>query len=95
MSYELEPKVIRLTPFNSEGGGALAAVQIAFGPIVLSTKLCKNGNGFFLSLPSRRSEARDRWFEQVVITDPMLKMMAQTKAVIEYEKHAQGELIAV
>ena len=94
MSYELEPKIVRLTPFNSEGG-ALAAVQIAFGPILMSTKLFKTGNGFFLSLPSRKSEARDRWYDQVVITDPGLKMKAQAQAVLEYERLSEGELVAV
>ena len=94
MTYQIDPEIIRLIPFKLEGG-ALAAVEIAFGPILVSTKLYKTASGFFLSLPSRKSEAHDRWYEQVTITDPALKAKAQTKAVLEFEKVSRGELVAI
>jgi hypothetical protein len=94
MTYQLEPTIIRLTPFQKEGG-ALAAVDIAFGPIAVSAKLYKSESGFFLSLPSRHSERNDKWYPQVTISDLALKMRAQLKAVEEYERLSRGELIAV
>ncbi len=94
MTYELEPQIIRLIPFKSEGG-ALAAVEIAFGPIVVNAKLYKSANGLFLSLPSRHSESQDKWYDQVTITDRGLQMKAQVKAVSEYERLSRTELIAI
>jgi DNA-binding cell septation regulator SpoVG len=94
MTYEIEPKVVRLIPFQSEGG-ALAAADVAFGPIVVSAKLYQTGSGYFLSLPSRHSEAKDKWYEQVSISDLGLKLKAQARVVSEYERLSKGEVIAV
>lgn len=91
----MEPTVVRLFPFQSEGG-ALAAVQMAFGPICVSMKLHKAASGgHFLSVPSRKSEARDKWYEQVTINDPVLMKMAVTKAVAELERMERSEAVAV
>ncbi len=94
MTYELDPQIVRLIPFQNEGG-ALAAVDIAFGPIVVSAKLYQTSSGYFLSLPSRHSEGKNKWYEQVSISDLKLKLKAQSKAVTEYERLSRGELIAV
>ena len=94
MSYELDPQIVRLFPFQSESG-ALAAVDIAFGPIVVSTKLYRSEQGFFLSLPSQHNEVKDRWYDQVHIADVGLKMKAQVKAVTEYERLCREKLVAV
>jgi hypothetical protein len=93
-TYPIEPKVIRLVPFHSEGG-ALAAVDIAFGPISVNTKLYKTASGYFLSLPSRKSEAQDKWYEQVSVNDPFLLKMAETRAVSEFERLSRSEVVAV
>ena len=95
MTYSIEPEVTRVTPFHTEGG-ALAAIEISFGPISVNTKLRKNDSGHFLTLPSRKSEARDKWYDLVAISDRGLLKRALTQAVIEYEKHMrEGELVAV
>lgn len=86
MTYSLEPEVTRVTPFTTEGG-ALAAVNIAFGPLSVSTKLYKNGTGHFLSFPARRSEARDKWYDLVEVSDRALVNKALICAVNEYERH--------
>lgn len=94
MTYELKPTIARVIPFNSEGG-ALAAVEVSFGPITINTKLYKTNSGFFLSLPSRKSESTDKWYDQVTISDRNLQLQAQTLAVAEYERLSRGELVAV
>lgn len=95
MTFELDPKIVRLTPFNGDGG-ALAAVQVAFGPIHVRTRLFKGASGgYFLSMPSRHSEANDKWYEQVVISDPGLLLKAQSNAVSEYERVSSGQRVAV
>lgn len=94
MNYDLSPFITRITPFNSQGG-ALAAVDINFGPVMVRAKLYQNATGYFLSWPSRKSEASDRWFDQVVITDASLKVKAIDAAVSQYKSLAEGELIAI
>ena len=95
MTYEIEPKVVRLFRFENEGG-ALAAVDMAFGPIIVSTKLVQGTRGYFLSLPSRHSQNNDRWYEQVAIADPALREKARLKAVSEYERLCrEKDLVAV
>ena len=97
MNYELDPQIVRVIPFQNEGG-AVAAVDVAFGPLIISTKLYQSNSaagGFFLSFPSRRSESQDKWYDQVTVTDPALKMKARTKAISEYERLSRGELVAV
>jgi len=94
--YDLDPKISRMFLFHSEGG-ALAAVKFSMGPISIDCKLYKknNGQGYFLSLPSRRSEAKEQWYDLVVISDPHLLQTATTKAVAEYERLSRSELVAV
>lgn len=94
MTYELEPQINRMFLFSNDGG-ALAAVDISFGPIHVSAKLYRTANGYFLSLPSRHSEARDKWYEQVTISDLQLKARAQMKAVAEFERLQRESLVAV
>ena len=93
-TYPMDPKVTRLIPFESEGG-ALAAVEISFGPISVSTKLYKTATGYFLSLPSRKSEARDKWYDQVSINDRYLLKIAESRAVSEFERVSRSEVVAV
>ncbi len=94
MTYDLSPQIVRLTPFQNEGG-ALAAVDIQFGPIVVRAKLYKSASGFFLSMPARKSEQSDKWFDHVVVSDLALKLRAQELAVKQYERLSRGELVAV
>ncbi len=94
MTYEIDPQINRMFIFNNEGG-ALAAAEIAFGPIQVTAKLYKNGNGYFLTFPSRHSEARDKWYDQVVISDFNLKARAQTRAVAEFERLRREAYVAV
>lgn len=96
MTYDLTPQVMRLTPFKNEGKGpGVAAVQLVFGPIAVAAILCKTATGYFISLPSRHSEARDKWYEQVAIGDLGLMKRAQEMAIEAYEKVSMGELVSV
>lgn len=94
MTYDLTPHVTRMTPFRSDGSG-LAAVQIGFGPISVAGILCKNANGYFLSLPRRHSETHEKWYDLVTVGDTSLKKLAEAKAIAHYERVAEGELVAV
>lgn len=94
MTYEIDPQINRMFLFGNEGG-ALAVAEIAFGPIQVSARLYRSGNGYFLSFPSRHSEARDKWYEQVVISDFNLKARAQTKVVAEFERMQREALVTV
>ena len=93
-TYPIDPKVVRMFKFQSEGG-ALAATEIAFGPISISAKLYKTASGYFLSLPSRKSEAHDKWFDQVSVNDRYLFKLAETRVVAEFERLSRSELVAV
>lgn len=94
MTYDLSPLVTRLTPFSGEGG-ALAALDVNFGPIMIRARLYQNQSGYFLSWPSRKHEASDKWFDQVAIADPSLRIKAEKEAVRQYKQLSEGELIAV
>jgi DNA-binding cell septation regulator SpoVG len=94
MTYDLSPRVTRLTPF-ANSGGALASVDVNFGPIMIRAKLYQSATGFFLSWPSRKSDASEKWYEQVAIADASLRQKARDEVVKQYEKLSQGELIAV
>ena len=74
----------------------MARVDVAFGPITVSTKLVNGSQGYFLSLPSRHSQNNDKWYEQVSISDPDLRKAATTKALAEYDRVCkEQDLIAV
>lgn len=86
MTYEVKPQITRVTPFFSEGG-ALAAVQVTFGPIQVAAKLYRKEDGsHFLSYPQRRSEAKNSWYPLVTINDSRLTKQALSEAVAEFEK---------
>ncbi len=93
MNYDLSPTVTRLTAFSSEGG-ALAAADVHFGPIMVRAMLYQNAKGYFLSWPSRKSEAMEKWFPQVSIIDPGLRLRAQEAVVTQYRTMSQGELVS-
>lgn len=94
MNYDLSPTVTRLTPFASEGG-ALAAADVHFGPIMVRAKLYQNDKGYFVSWPSRKSGTADKWFPQVSIVDPGLRVRAQEAMVAQYQTMSQGELVSI
>ncbi len=94
MTYDLKPEILRITPFQTEGG-ALAAVEVLLGPIKVSSKLYRSASGYFLSMPARRHEATEKWYDQVVITDPALKLRVQDEVVRRYEEFKSGALVAV
>ena len=93
MTYEIDPQVHRLIPFSGEG--ALARVDLTFGPIIVTAKLHKNSSGYFLSYPGKHSESREKWYEHVIISDVKLKAKAQTTAVSEYERMQREDCVAV
>ncbi len=92
MNYDLSPLVTRLTPFSKDGG-ALAAADVHFGPIMVQAKLFQNESGYFLSWPSRKSEATEKWYPQVAIVDPGLRLRAQEAVIRQYQTMSQGELV--
>lgn len=94
MNYNLNPIVTRLTPFSGDGG-ALASVDVNFGPIMIRARLFQGPNGMFLSWPSRKSENADKWFDYVAIADPHLRKQAQEVVVKQYKTLSEGELVAV
>lgn len=96
MNYDLSPLVTRLIPFHNDGG-ALAAVDVNFGPIMIRAKLYHTQHGYFLSWPARKgsNEKVERWYDEVAITDPSLKVKAEAEAVKQYKKLSEGELVAV
>lgn len=94
MNYDLTPVITRLTPFNG-GGGALASVDVNFGPIMIRARLCNSSKGMFLSWPQRKGEAADKYYDQVAIADPSLKVKAQDLVITQYRTLAEGELLHV
>jgi hypothetical protein len=94
MTYDLSPAVTRLTPFSNDGG-ALAALDVHFGPIMVRARLYRNSNGYFLSYPSRKSEASEKWYDQVAIADARLRDQAKELAIKHYKILSEGELVAV
>ena len=95
MTYDLSPLVTRLTPFTSEGG-ALASVDVNFGPIMIRAKLFKSQSGYFLSWPQRKGSGdSDKWYHEVAIADPSLRVRAEKEAVKQYNRLSEGELVVV
>lgn len=94
MTYDLSPSISRLVPFTTEGG-ALAAIDVNFGPIMVRAKLFKSATGYFLSWPARKAESGDRWYDQVAVSDPSLKARALEVALQQYKALVHGELVAV
>jgi DNA-binding cell septation regulator SpoVG len=96
MNYDLTPLISRLIPFQGDGG-ALAAVDVNFGPIMIRAKLFQTQRGYFLAWPSRKGgdENSEKWYDQVAIADFSLKLKAQEEAVKQYKKLSEGELVAV
>lgn len=90
MTYEIKPRVTRCTRFSNEGG-ALAVVQVTFGPIQVDAKLYKNDSGYFLSWPHRKSEASGSWYPLVHVNDSILSRQAMVQAVAEYERAERAE----
>lgn len=94
MTYDISPIITRVVPANAYGdGGAVAFVDVCFGPIMVKAKLFNGSSGYFLSWPSRKHEATGKWFDQVSIADPVLKMKATEKAKAIYEEMMAGQLI--
>ena len=94
MTYDLSPLVSRLTPFTNDGG-ALASVDVNFGPIMIRAKLYQTQSGYFLSWPSNKGRDTEKWYDQVAIADPSLRMRAEKEAVKQYKRLSEGELVAV
>ncbi len=94
MNYDLTPIITRLTPFQNPGT-AVAGVDVCFGPIMIRAKLCKGQNGFFLSWPAKKNENSGKWFDEIAIADPVLRLKAQDAALREYQRQAEGELAEV
>lgn len=95
MTYDLSPLISRMTLFPNEGG-ALASVDVNFGPIMVRARLYRNQRGYFLSWPSRKGgDQIEKWFEQVAIGDRNLKKRAEDEAVKQYHKLSSEQLVAV
>lgn len=92
MNYDLTPIVTRCTPFNN-GGPAVAGVDVCFGPIMIRARLCRGANGMFLSWPAKKNESTGRWFDDISIADPVLRLKATDAAVSVYHKLLEGELV--
>lgn len=92
MNYDLTPIVTRCTPFNN-GGSALAGLDICFGPIMIRARLCKGATGMFLSWPSKKNENSGKWYDEIAIADPVLRMKATEAATKVYNEMAEGELV--
>lgn len=90
MTYNLQPQILSVTPFQREGG-ALASVEVQFGPIRISAKLIDSANGPFLSYPSRRTEQSDKWWDLVVVHDRSLRQKAIEAAILRYHEEV-GEV---
>ncbi len=81
----MEPEILKVTLFNGEGN-AVAAVKLGYGPITIHTKLYRTEKDkFFLSMPSRYSEAQETWFKQCDIEDRRVYSAAVDKAVSAYQ----------
>ena len=74
--------VTRVTPFTGEGG-ALAAVTLTYGPVVIRARLRKSGEKLFLSMPARK-DANNRWWDHCHIFDHELHANLERQAVQMY-----------
>jgi DNA-binding cell septation regulator SpoVG len=99
MSEQHTPAIVRVTPFpqnpDHNGKGALASVTMLYGPIVIRARLCQGERGMFLSMPSRKSEQTNTWWESVSIQDRLLFAQFEQMAVHRYEEQQQELLQAV
>lgn len=93
MNYDLSPIITRLVPFQNPGS-AVAAVDVCFGPIMIKARLCKGQNGYFLSWPAKKNENSGKWFDDISIADPVLRMKATEAATKVYNEMAEGELVS-
>ena len=83
-----EPKVLKVTPFEGDTG-AVAAVTLAYGPVVIRARLQRGQHGIFLSMPARKG-ADDKWREQASFRDFNLQDRFQKLALDEYQACLQA-----
>ena len=99
MNQQHTPAIVKVTPFppnpDKPGKGALASVTMLYGPIVIRARLCQGEHGLFLSMPSRKSEQTNTWWESVSIQDRMLFAQFEKLAVNNYQEQQQDLLQAV
>lgn len=94
MTFDLSPRVMRVTPFTDQSqGSALASARVLFGPIMVDTKLHRNDNGYYLSLPGRMHQ--EKWFPRVEVSDKLLLKQATEMVLKDYNLAKDRHLNAV
>lgn len=93
MTFDLSPRVVRVTPFTDPTqGSALAGARVLFGPIMLDAKLHQNDNGYFLTWPGRMYQ--EKWYPKVEVADQLLLKQATAQVLEDYNK-AQDRRMSV
>lgn len=79
-----QPEILRVTPFIAEGG-AVAAITLGYGPIIIHAKLFRSKDGgYFLSMPARKSQD-EKYYNQCDVEDRSLLKLYETMAIEKYE----------
>jgi DNA-binding cell septation regulator SpoVG len=87
-----EPQILKVIPFSTEreaAGKGVAMATLAYGPVVIRARLIQGERELFLSMPSRKSESQDKWYDQAYFNDKTLHKEYQTLAIELY--HAECE----
>lgn len=93
--YPHNPSVVRCTPFPGvEGKGNVAYVGLAYGPIRINAKLTRNEKGgLFLSMPKRKPESGDTWYELASIVDRTLLEEFERMAILAYHEAIANQFL--
>lgn len=102
MQYPHEPRISKITlfqedPQNTKDNPMVAAVSLAYGPIVIRAKLGLGQQGPFLAMPCRRSEKDNgtvEWWKMAVIQDATLEQMFLRLTVDRYRQMASDSRLA-
>ena len=85
--YPHSPSIVRISPFPEGQGKAVAGLTFTYGPIVVRAKLVKDEQDrLFLSMPSRKSEGNNNWYNMAYIQDRSLHSAIEKMAVEGYRE---------
>ncbi len=93
IGYPHDPKIVNVSVFSESLGKGVAGVVLTYGPVVIRAKLFQGENGLFLSLPSRKSESNNNWYQHAYFQDKTLLEVFEKMAIKSYEETLEKQML--
>lgn len=91
-AYPHDPKIVNVSVFTESLGKGVAGVVLTYGPVVIRAKIYQGEKGLFLSLPSRKSESNNNWYQHAYFQDKTLFDVFEKMAIRSYEEALEKQM---